>query len=68
MKMRESGYDPAIREFRIIDSGIEVAPTFASAEAILTGIAHSSSSSVTSGVSPSPVFETGAPPLSGQQP
>ena len=40
MKMRESGYDPAIREFRITDSGIEVAATFASAESILTGVAR----------------------------
>lgn len=40
MKMRESGYDPAIREFRIMDTGIDVATTFSSAEAILTGIAH----------------------------
>jgi circadian clock protein KaiC len=40
MKMRDTGYDPAIREFRIHDQGIEVAPTFDSAQAILTGIAH----------------------------
>lgn len=40
MKMRESGYDPSIREFRIADNGIEVAATFSSAEAILTGIAR----------------------------
>lgn len=39
LKMRESGYDPAIREFRITDQGIDVAPTFASAQAILTGVA-----------------------------
>ncbi|HET8843319.1 MAG TPA: hypothetical protein VFN35_17785, partial [Ktedonobacteraceae bacterium] len=38
-KMRESDYDPAIREFRITDQGIDVAPTFASAQAILTGVA-----------------------------
>jgi circadian clock protein KaiC len=40
MKMRESGYDPAIREFRITEQGIEVAATFASAQAILTGVAR----------------------------
>ena len=39
LKMRESGYDPAIREFRITAQGIDVAPTFASAQAILTGVA-----------------------------
>ena len=37
--MRESGYDSAIREFRITDHGIDVAPTFVSAQAILTGVA-----------------------------
>lgn len=37
LKMRESDYDPAIREFRITAQGIDVAPTFASAQAILTG-------------------------------
>ena len=40
MKMRDTGYDPAIREFRIQDQGIEVASTFVSAQAILTGIAR----------------------------
>jgi circadian clock protein KaiC len=39
LKMRESGYDTAIREFRITDQGIDVAPTFVSAQAILTGVA-----------------------------
>jgi circadian clock protein KaiC len=39
LKMRESGYDPAIREFRITAQGIDVASTFASAQAILTGVA-----------------------------
>ena len=43
MKMRESGYDTAIREFRITDNGIEVAATFVSAESILTGVARPSS-------------------------
>jgi circadian clock protein KaiC len=40
LKMRESTYDPSIREFRINGSGIEVASTFESAEAILTGTAR----------------------------
>jgi circadian clock protein KaiC len=40
MKMRESSYDPSIREFRISGRGIEVASTFESAEAILTGVAR----------------------------
>jgi len=43
MKMREGEYDGAIREFRITDRGIAVEDTFASAEAILTGVARSSS-------------------------
>jgi circadian clock protein KaiC len=40
MKMRQSGYDPSIREFRITDYGLDVASTFTSAESILTGIAR----------------------------
>jgi circadian clock protein KaiC len=40
MKMRQSGYDPSIREFRITDYGLDVASTFKSAESILTGIAR----------------------------
>jgi circadian clock protein KaiC len=40
MKMRDSSYDPVMREFRISEQGIEVAATFASAQAILTGVAH----------------------------
>jgi circadian clock protein KaiC len=40
LKMRESDYDPAIREFKISSGGIEVASTFESAEAILTGVAR----------------------------
>jgi circadian clock protein KaiC len=38
MKMRETRYDTAIREFRILDKGIEVAESFESAEAILSGL------------------------------
>ncbi len=40
VKLRESGYDSTIREFKITAQGLDVASTFASAEAILTGIAH----------------------------
>lgn len=40
VKMRETIYDTSVREFRITNSGIEVAETFGSAEAILTGIAR----------------------------
>jgi circadian clock protein KaiC len=40
IKVREGDYDPAIREFKISDQGIDVASTFASAEAILTGTAR----------------------------
>lgn len=37
MKMRESRYDTSLREFRISRDGIDVAESFASAEAILSG-------------------------------
>lgn len=47
MKVREDSYDPTIREFKITDSGIDVAATFESAEAILTGIARPYASSST---------------------
>ncbi len=40
MKMRESRYDTSIREFKITDTGLAVAATFESAEAILTGHAR----------------------------
>jgi circadian clock protein KaiC len=40
MKMRESRYDTSIREFRITDTGLAVAASFESAEAILTGHAR----------------------------
>jgi circadian clock protein KaiC len=40
VKMRESSYDSSVREFLITKSGIEVADTFGSAEAILTGLAR----------------------------
>ena len=40
MKLRESGYDSAIREFTISPRGIDVAGSFESAEAILTGQAR----------------------------
>jgi circadian clock protein KaiC len=40
IKLRDSDYDPAIREFRIEDRGIVVADTFKTAEAILGGTAH----------------------------
>ncbi|MFO0887780.1 MAG: ATPase domain-containing protein [Isosphaeraceae bacterium] len=40
MKMRESRYDTSIRELKIADDGIEVAASFESAEAILSGLAR----------------------------
>jgi circadian clock protein KaiC len=51
LKVRESAFDAAIREFRITAQGIEVATSFASAEAVLTGVAR-------------PVMPPGAPPAS----
>lgn len=44
LKMRESGYDSAIREFTVGPEGIAVSTTFESAEAILSGIARPSAS------------------------
>ena len=40
VKLRQSAYDTSIREFAITERGLEVAETFASAEAILTGVAR----------------------------
>ena len=39
LKLRDGDYDGAMREFRITDSGIEIADTFDAAERILTGVA-----------------------------
>jgi circadian clock protein KaiC len=44
LKVRASDYDTAIREFHITNQGIVVAATFESADAILTGIARTTSS------------------------
>ena len=38
VKTRESDYDTSIREFQITASGLEVAPTFDSAEAVLMNL------------------------------
>lgn len=38
MKMRESAYDTHIREFKISSEGVDVADSFESAEAILSGL------------------------------
>lgn len=40
LKLRESFYDSSLREFKITPHGIEVAPTFESAEAIMGGLAR----------------------------
>jgi circadian clock protein KaiC len=45
LKVRASDYDSAIREFQITSQGIEVAATFESADAILTGVARTTASS-----------------------
>ena len=39
-KVRDSAFDPTLREFRITSGGIDVASTFESAEAILSGLAR----------------------------
>jgi circadian clock protein KaiC len=41
-KVRESGYDPSVREFRIGADGVTVAASFASAEAVLGDLAAGS--------------------------
>ena len=38
LKVRQSAYDTAIREFVITERGMHVADTFATAEAVLTGV------------------------------
>lgn len=40
VKVRGSSFESSLREFRITDRGFEVAETFESAEAILTGVAR----------------------------
>jgi circadian clock protein KaiC len=40
MKMRGAEIDSALREFSIGEHGIEISPTFDSAEAILSGLAR----------------------------
>jgi circadian clock protein KaiC len=40
LKVRQSAYDTAIREFVITERGMQVADTFATAEAVLTGVGH----------------------------
>lgn len=44
LKVRDSAYDPRIREFRITGHGIDLAPTVDSAEALLTGSANAQTS------------------------
>lgn len=41
LKVRDTGYDSHVYEFKITDDGIDLAPTFASAENVLTGFARS---------------------------
>jgi circadian clock protein KaiC len=52
VKTRESAHDTSIREFAITRRGLAVAATFESAEAVLTGIAHSVPSSARRSGSP----------------
>ena len=40
LKLRDSDFDPRIREFLITSSGLEVGEPFGGTEAILTGVAH----------------------------
>jgi circadian clock protein KaiC len=40
LKMRESGYDPHVREFEINSEGLRVLGPLASAEGLLTGVAR----------------------------
>jgi circadian clock protein KaiC len=58
VKVRESGYDTAIREFRISAQGIDVAATFASAEAVLTDL-EPPAPPPTTGTPAAPPFDAG---------
>ena len=40
LKVRDSDFDPSIREFTISEGGLHVGGTFGGAEAVLTGIGH----------------------------
>src|SRR5205823_5992911 len=60
MKMRDSGYDTALREFVITAHGIAVEAPFAGAEAILTGLARPRSPE--GGARPSASTAPGRPP------
>ena len=40
LRVRESGFDPTVREFAISDHGIEVASTGSSAESVLADVAR----------------------------
>jgi circadian clock protein KaiC len=40
LKLRDSSFDPALREFSIAPNGFDLADTFESAEAIMSGRAH----------------------------
>lgn len=40
LKVRDTAYDSHVYEFKITDHGIDLAPTFASAEGVLTGFAR----------------------------
>lgn len=67
MKMRDSAYETAIREFVINEHGIDVAATFESAEAILTGLAHPTGA-VVGGTVPSTPGTLSIPPERGPSP
>jgi circadian clock protein KaiC len=41
VKLRDSDYDGAIREFRITDNGIAIADSFSTADQVLSGLARS---------------------------
>lgn len=45
LRIRESGFDPTVREFTITDRGIEVASTGSSAESVLADVVRPSGSS-----------------------
>jgi circadian clock protein KaiC len=44
VKMRDSDFDPALREFLIDGRGIHIGEPFFGAEALMTGFAHESAS------------------------
>ncbi|QRK11238.1 AAA family ATPase [Archangium violaceum] len=66
LKVRESGYDPSIREFHITSRGLEVARTFESAEEVLDQMTQGKAGAPTRGSSPPRMSHRPPPEDSGE--